>query len=110
MIKISKLTSNIGYVDLNIDEYIKSEVKHFNPITIFQSASGENFLFQVRCKDVDFDKHDFGYFINQTKQNTFENNRISKFIKLAKISSSEVDEFINCYNEDNISNEKYGGQ
>ena len=31
MIKISKLTSNIEYVDLNIDEYIKSEVKYFNP-------------------------------------------------------------------------------
>lgn len=68
-------------------------------VTIFQSDSGEHFLFQVRCKDVDFDKHDFGYFINQTKQNTFENNRIGKFIKLAKISSSEIDEFISCYNE-----------
>lgn len=31
MIKVSKVTSNIEYIDLNIDEYIKSEVKNFNP-------------------------------------------------------------------------------
>lgn len=31
MIKTSELTSNIEYVDLNIDEYIKSEVENFNP-------------------------------------------------------------------------------
>ena len=31
MIKIPKSTSNIEYIDLNIDEYIKSKVENFNP-------------------------------------------------------------------------------
>ena len=31
MIKVSKITSNTKYIDLNIDEYIQSEVKKFNP-------------------------------------------------------------------------------
>ena len=31
MIKVSKVTSNIEYIDLNINEYIKSKVKAFDP-------------------------------------------------------------------------------
>ena len=31
MIKVFKVTSNTEYIDLNIDEYIKSKVKNFDP-------------------------------------------------------------------------------
>ena len=66
--------------------------------TIFKSASGKHFLFQIECDDVDWERtFDFEYFIDNTRQKVLDDNKITKFIKLAKISPEEIEEFINCY-------------